>query len=182
MCLRDSFQTRVRHPLIIPPVDINEQSASRDKVVQVVSSSQDHTRDAKRTTSKTFFIKSGRSDGSFTAIASPAQDVSPEVVASAISPSGKLTALLRETNSGEKKRFVEIWEGERLEASVSVTKTHAAFYADGESPVLPIIMRRNLLPSKDPLRIISLPRAVFHSRIFSLRDLVGLHCRSECTR
>jgi hypothetical protein len=151
----------------------------------VVSSSQDHTRDAKRTTSKTFFIKSGRSDGSFTVIASPAQDVSPEVVASAISPSGKLTALLRETNAGDKKRFVEIWEGERLEASVSVTKTHAAFYADGESPVLPIIapkMRRNLLPSKDPLRIISLPRAVFHSRIFSLRDLFGLHRRSECTR
>lgn len=168
-----------------PTCDINEQTASRDKVVQVVSSSQDHTRDAKRTTSKTFFIKSGRSDGSFTAIASPAQDVSPEVVASTISPSGKLTALLRETNSGDKKRFVEIWEGERLEASVSVTKTHAAFYADGELPVLPIIapkMRRNLLLSKDPLRIISLPRAVFHSRIFSLRDLVGLHCRSECTR
>ena len=118
----------------------------------MVSSSQDHTRNAKRTTSKTFFIKS-RSDGSFTVIASPAQDVSPEVVASTISPSGKLTAILRETNSGDKKRFVEIWEGERLEASVTVTKTHAAFYTDGESPVAPIIaskMRRNLLLSKRP--------------------------------
>lgn len=171
MCLRDSFQTRVCRPLILPPVYIDEQPASRDKVVQVVSSSQDHTRNAKRTTSKTFFIKSSRSDGSFTVIASPAQDVSPEVVASAISPSGKLTALLRETNSGDKKRFVEIWEGERLEASVTVTKTHGAFYTDGESPVPPII-----------LRMISLPRAVLHSRIFSLRDLVGLHRRGECTR
>jgi len=98
----------------------------------VVSSLQDHTRNAKRTTSKTFFIKSSRSDGSFTVVASPAQDVSPEVVASAISPSGKLTAILRETNSGDRKRFVEIWEGERVEASVNVSKTHGAFYTDGE--------------------------------------------------
>ena len=102
-------------------------------VIQVVSTSQDHTRDAKRTTSKTFFIKSSRSDGTFTVIASPSQDVSPEVIASAISPSGKLTVILRETNSaGDKKRFVEIWEGERLESSVNVTKAHGAFYADGE--------------------------------------------------
>jgi hypothetical protein len=98
----------------------------------VISSSPDHTRNAKRTTSKTFFIKSNRSDGSFTVVASPAQDVSPEVVASAISPSGKLAAILRETNTGDKKRFVEIWEGERLEASVNVTKTHGPFYSDGE--------------------------------------------------
>jgi hypothetical protein len=108
---------------------------SRDTpVIQVVSTSQDHTRNAKRTTSKTFFIKSSRSDGTFTVIASPSQDVSPEVVASAISPSGKLTAILRETNSasGDKKRFVEVWEGERLEASVNVTKAHGVFYADGQ--------------------------------------------------
>jgi acylaminoacyl-peptidase len=66
-------------------------------------------------------------------IASPSQDVSPEVVASTISPSGKLTAVLRETNSaGDKKRFVEIWDGERLEASVNVTKAHDVFYTDGE--------------------------------------------------
>jgi prolyl oligopeptidase family protein len=66
-------------------------------------------------------------------IASPSQDVSPEVVASAISPSGKLTAILRETNSaGDKKRFVEVWEGERLEASVNVSKAHGVFYTDGE--------------------------------------------------
>jgi hypothetical protein len=38
-------------------------------------------------------IKSSRSDGTFTMIASPSQDISPEVVASAISPSGKLTAI-----------------------------------------------------------------------------------------
>jgi hypothetical protein len=102
-------------------------------VVQVVSSSQDHTRNAKRTTSKTFFIKPNRSDGTFTVIASPSQDVSPEVVASAISPSGKLTAILREWNSaGDKRRFVEIWDGERLEASVNVTKAHGVFYTDGE--------------------------------------------------
>lgn len=103
----------------------------------MVSSSQDHTRNSKRTTSKTFFIQSNRSDGTFTAIASAAQDVSPEVVASAISPSGKLTAILRETSSGDKKRFVEIWDDERLEASVNVTKAHGAFYTDGE-PLVPL--------------------------------------------
>ena len=110
-------------------------------VIQVVSTSQDHTRNAKRTTSKTFFIKSSRSDGTFTVIASSSQDVSPEVVASAISPSGKLTAILRETDkAGDKKRFVEVWEGERLEASVNVTKAHGVFYADGQS--LPLSLPR----------------------------------------
>ncbi|KAH9991913.1 alpha/beta-hydrolase [Russula vinacea] len=108
-----------------------------DKVVQVVSSSQDHSRNAKRTTSKTFFLKSNRSDGTFTVIASPSQDVSPEVVASASSPSGKLTAILRETNTaGDKRRFVEIWDGDRLEASVNVTKAHGVFYTDGELSTL----------------------------------------------
>lgn len=108
-----------------------------DKVIQVLSTSQDHTRNAKRTTSKTFFVKSSRSDGTFTVIASPSQDVSPEVVASAISPSGKLTTILRETDSaGDKKRFVEVWEGERLEASVNVTKVHGVFYTDDQLSTL----------------------------------------------
>ncbi len=75
-------------------------------------------------------------------IASPSQDVSPEVVASAISHSGKLAAVLRETNSaGDKKRFVEVWEGERLEASVNVTKAHGVFYTDGEVHSSPLIPR-----------------------------------------
>jgi acylaminoacyl-peptidase len=101
-------------------------------VVQVLSSSQDHIRNSKRTTSKTFFIQSNHPDGTFTAIASAGQDVSPEVVALAISPSGKLTAILREITLGDKKRFVEIWEDERLEASVDVTRAHGTFYTDGE--------------------------------------------------
>lgn len=103
-------------------------------VLQVVSSTQDHIRNANRTTSKTFFIQPNRSNGTFTVIASAAQDVSPEVIATAVSPSGKLTAILRETNPAEKKRFVEIWEDERLEASVEVTKVHGAFYTDGNPP------------------------------------------------
>ena len=106
-------------------------------VLQVVSSTQDHTRNANRATSKTFFIQPNRSDGTFTVIASAAQDVSPEVIATAVSPSSKLTAILRETQSAEKKRFVEIWEGERLEASVEVTKTHGVFYTDGKSLIPP---------------------------------------------
>ncbi|KAI0266234.1 alpha/beta-hydrolase [Gloeopeniophorella convolvens] len=102
-----------------------------DQVVQVVSSSRDHTRNAKRTTSKTFFLDSN-ANGAVNVIPSASQDVSPEVVASATSPSGKLTVILRETNSGDKKRFVEVWEGERLEASVDVTGTHGSFYADDQ--------------------------------------------------
>lgn len=82
-------------------------------------------------------------------IASLSQDVSPEVVASAISPSGKLTAILRETNSaGDKKRFVEVWEGERLETSVNVTKAHGVFYADGEFLPLSLPPLRHLIPPK----------------------------------
>jgi hypothetical protein len=103
-----------------------------DKVLQVVSSTQDHTRNANRMTSKTFFIQPNRSNGTFTLIASAAQDVSPEVIATAVSPSGKLTAILRETSSAEKKRFVEIWEGERLEVSVEATKSHGAFYTEDQ--------------------------------------------------
>ncbi|KAH9061748.1 alpha/beta-hydrolase [Lactarius deliciosus] len=102
----------------------------------VVSSTQDHTRNVNRTTSKTFFIQPNRSDGTFTVIASAAQDVSPEVIATAVSPSSKLTAILRETHSTDKKRFVEIWEGERLEASVDVTKAHGAFYTDDQLSTL----------------------------------------------
>ncbi|KAI9449663.1 alpha/beta-hydrolase [Lactarius psammicola] len=107
-----------------------------DKVLQVVSSTQDHTRNTNRTTSKTFFIQPNRSDGTFTVIASAAQDVSPEIIATTVSPSSKLTAILRETNSADKKRFVEIWEGERLEASVDVTKSHGAFYTDDQLSTL----------------------------------------------
>ncbi|KAH9061743.1 hypothetical protein EDB83DRAFT_2315529 [Lactarius deliciosus] len=61
-------------------------------------------------------IQPNRSDGTFTVSASAVQD---------ISLSSKLTAILRETNSAEKTRFLEIWESERLEASVDVTKAQA---------------------------------------------------------
>ncbi|KAH8976555.1 hypothetical protein EDB92DRAFT_2121149 [Lactarius akahatsu] len=62
--------------------------------VRVVSSTQDHMRNVNRTTSKTFFIQPNRSDGTFTVIASAAQD---------ISLSSKLIAILRETNSAERR-------------------------------------------------------------------------------
>lgn len=62
------------------------------------------------------------------------QDVSPEVLTSIVSQSGKLIAILRETSesSGGKKRFVEVWAGERLEVSVEVSKLHGSFYTDGQ--------------------------------------------------
>jgi hypothetical protein len=101
-------------------------------------------------------------------IASPSQDVSPEVVASASSPSGKLTAILRETNTaGDKRRFVEIWDGDRLEASVNVTKAHGVFYTDGEvqsTPIFfPVPRHTNTPETFFPLQI-SFPRSPFLPR------------------
>ena len=111
-------------------------------------------------------------------IASPSQDVSPEVVASGISPSGKLTAILRETNStGDKKRFVEIWDGERLEASVNVTKAHGVFYTDGEAPFF--IPAR---PGTNTPETFFSFRPALHPRFFSLRVIVGIHRRGKCAR
>lgn len=61
------------------------------------------------------------------------QEVSPEIALSAVSPSGQLKAVLRESGSGDdKKRFVEIWRGDRLEISTEVTDKHGGFYSDGE--------------------------------------------------
>lgn len=57
-----------------------------------------------------------------------------DLVASVVSPSGKRRAVLREAKSGaaQGKRFVEVWSGDILEASVDVSEKHGAFYADGK--------------------------------------------------
>jgi len=54
------------------------------------------------------------------------------IVGRLISPSGKRTALLRETTSTPKKRFVEIWRGDCAELILETTTRHGAFYADGK--------------------------------------------------
>lgn len=59
----------------------------------------------------------------------------PEIVASLLSPTGAHLAVLREAvdpaSPGGKKRFVEIWSEDTIEASAEVTRTHGAFYTDG---------------------------------------------------
>ncbi|KAF9491956.1 alpha/beta-hydrolase [Pleurotus eryngii] len=98
----------------------------RDNVVQVTYSMRDHVQKAKKTLSKTILINDAGLVGS-----GNMQEVSPEIALSVVSPSGKLKAVLRESgNEDDKKRFVEIWRGDRLEISTEVTDKHGAFYSD----------------------------------------------------
>lgn len=61
----------------------------------------------------------------------------PEIVASALSPSGQYLAVLREVGdskaSDAKKRFVEVWVEDKMLAGRDVTDVHGAFYTDGEN-------------------------------------------------
>ncbi|TFY65775.1 hypothetical protein EVG20_g5316 [Dentipellis fragilis] len=99
-----------------------------EKVISVTSAAKDHTRNVKRTSTKTLFIPSAAEDE---VIASTPQDVSSEVRASIISPSGRFTVILRETGDGSnQKRFVEIWENGKLLVSEDISKLHGVFYTD----------------------------------------------------
>lgn len=64
---------------------------------------------------------------------------SSEVVTSMASPSGKYLAVLREICEApfsEKKRYVEVWEADRLKLVENVTDKHGQFYTDGMHPDL----------------------------------------------
>ena len=57
-----------------------------------------------------------------------------EIVSSLVSPSGKYVVVLRETSesgSSEKKRYIEIWTEDKLQAVENVTDKHGQFYTDG---------------------------------------------------
>ena len=56
-----------------------------------------------------------------------------EIVAFLSAPSEKHHAILREVSdpTGAKKRYVEVWSGVHLEASLEVTKQHGQFHTDG---------------------------------------------------
>ena len=97
------------------------------EVIRVTFSKQDHERNIKRYISKTIFVK-----GPNTVSASFAQDAS-DIKASTVSPSKSRVAILRETSDQDKKkRFIEIWAGDRLEASQEVSSTHGAFLTGGK--------------------------------------------------
>ena len=60
---------------------------------------------------------------------------SSEILATLFAPSGKRYAFLKEVSdaNGTKKRYVEVWSGVQLEASLEVTKQHGQFHTDGMS-------------------------------------------------
>ncbi|KAA1474992.1 alpha/beta-hydrolase [Dentipellis sp. KUC8613] len=99
-----------------------------EKVIRVTSAAKDHTRNVKRTSTRTLFVPSAVEDE---VVASTPQDVSPEVRGTIISPSGRFAVILRETGDGlNQKRFVETWENGKLLVSEDVSKLHGAFYTD----------------------------------------------------
>lgn len=56
-----------------------------------------------------------------------------EISAFLCAPSEKRHAFLKEVSdaNGAKKRYVEVWSGAQLEASLEVTKQHGQFHTDG---------------------------------------------------
>ena len=69
------------------------------------------------------------------------------MIAAAISASGTKTAILREhlEQGKDKKRLIEIWKGDALEAVKDVTKDHGDFYADGKSSAFDLLLSLCLL-------------------------------------
>ncbi|KAG2127690.1 hypothetical protein DEU56DRAFT_820074 [Suillus clintonianus] len=86
-------------------------------VARVTYSVRDHERNVKRSLTKTFTLDNQTTSHD-----------SSEVKAFTISPSKSRQAILREV--ANTNRFVEIWAGTQLEASLDVTKHHQAFLTD----------------------------------------------------
>ena len=100
-------------------------------IVQVTYSIRDHTRNVKRTVTKSIAISGSPRGSVITAI--PLQDL--DIVAQVISPSRKLRAVLRHVKSVGSPtgtRLVEIWNKDLLVVSADVTDCHGDFYADGK--------------------------------------------------
>ncbi|CAL1698482.1 unnamed protein product [Somion occarium] len=110
---------------VLPSYTASQFQASN--VIRIASSTNDHVRNVKRQNLQTFVIKGDD------VIVSPATDL-VDVVKSAISPSRKWIAILREIQDNStpdgKKRFVEVWSRDKLEISFDATKSHGAFYGD----------------------------------------------------
>jgi hypothetical protein len=97
------------------------------EVIRVAFSKKDHQRDVKRSISKTIFV-TGPNAVSSTLV----QDTS-EIQASVVSPSKSRVAILRQISGHDKKkRFVEIWADDMLEASQDVSNIHGAFSTGGK--------------------------------------------------
>ncbi|KZV61022.1 alpha/beta-hydrolase [Peniophora sp. CONT] len=96
------------------------------QAISVTSSTQDFTRNTKRNAARTIFPLP---DGSIAS--GPTLDVSSTVQLSYRSCSGDVKAIFRETGTGDsKKRYIEVWTGDALIASIEATEAHDAFYTD----------------------------------------------------
>ncbi|KAG1756952.1 Alpha/Beta hydrolase protein [Suillus occidentalis] len=93
-------------------------------VARVTYSVRDHERNTIQSLTKTF-------PGGITSDHHTTSHDSSEVKAFTTSPSKSRQAILREISNGTStKRFVEIWAGTQIEASLDVTKYHDAFHTD----------------------------------------------------
>lgn len=95
--------------------------------IRVWTTTQDHVRNFHRPITKTFFVNE---DSVNVAVSGE----SSEVVASMVSPSGQHLAILREISesaSPDKKRYVEVWTGDKLTKVEDVSDKHGQFYTDG---------------------------------------------------
>ncbi|KAG2137878.1 Alpha/Beta hydrolase protein [Suillus bovinus] len=98
------------------PLPVSADFIGDTRVPRVTYSVRDHDRNSKRYLTKTFDDQCTTSHDS------------SEVKASATSPSKCRQAILREVANS--KRFVEIWAGTQLEASLDVSNYHQAFLTD----------------------------------------------------
>ncbi|KAI5886787.1 alpha/beta-hydrolase [Schizophyllum commune H4-8] len=92
-----------------------------ESTIQVTYSVADYARSTRRATSRTIWLDGPRFRRA------PTQDIS-DVVLSALSPSGEMEAVLRET--ADRKRVVEVWRAGQLDVSHDVTEAHDGFYSD----------------------------------------------------
>lgn len=134
-------------------------------VVRVTYAVRDHERNIKRSVTKTFPLIPDHETTYATS------HDSSEIKSFATSPSKSRQAILREVANGSStKRFVEVWTGTQIEASLDVTKYHDVFLTDGE-PIIIMIVDEYLL---------TYPRFPIVTLLLSLRDISHIHCRSEC--
>lgn len=102
-------------------------------VVRISYSIRDHERNAKRSITKALTLRSTDSPIDSPVISSSISQDSSEISAFLCAPSEKRHAFLKEISdaNGAKKRYVEVWSGTQLEASLEVTKQHGQFHTDG---------------------------------------------------
>ncbi|KAG1810395.1 Alpha/Beta hydrolase protein [Suillus plorans] len=98
------------------PLPVSADFIGDSRVARVTYSVRDHDRNIKRYLTKTFDNQCTTSHDS------------PEIKAFTTSPSKSRQAILREVANS--KRFVEIWAGTQLEASLDVSNYHQAFLTD----------------------------------------------------